>query len=184
MEQSTLTVLRQLVVVAVATGVLFRRGSSCGLTCSATGVPLGLRSTCWPCGYSMQWNKPCRPWGEAKQESGCPTVGMKGRVPFEAGDALLALPIASTAGTFLLPPFWQFAVEQIEVEAKTQIQCCEATADAKYLHGRPGRVQELLQDEELLLVFKQVGVCYPRIILYVFVVVLISVPVCSLIRCV
>ena len=87
-------------------------------TCSATGVPLGLRSTCWPCGYSMQWNKPCRPWGEAKQESGCPTVGMKGRVPFEAGDALLALPIASTAGTFLLPPFWQFAVEQIEVEVK------------------------------------------------------------------
>ena len=87
-------------------------------TCSATGVPLGLRSTCWPCGYSMQWNKPCRPWGEAKQESGCPMVGMKGRVPFEAGDALLALPIASTAGTFLLPPFWQFAVEQIEVEVK------------------------------------------------------------------
>ena len=31
MEQSILTVLRQLVVVAVATGVLFRRGSSCGL---------------------------------------------------------------------------------------------------------------------------------------------------------
>ena len=54
----------------------------------------------------------------AKQESGCPMVGMKGRVPFEAGDALLALPIASTAGTFLLPPFWQFAVEQIEVEVK------------------------------------------------------------------
>ena len=47
-------------------------------------------------------------------------------------------------------------------------------------------MQELLQDEELLLVFKQVGVCYPRIILYVFVVgvVLKSVPVCSLIRCV
>ena len=45
-------------------------------------------------------------------------------------------------------------------------------------------MQELLQDEELLLVFKQVGVCYPNIILYVFVVVLISVPVCSLIRCV
>ncbi len=152
-------------------------------------------------------------------------MGMKGRVPFEAGDALLALPIASTAGTFLLPPFWQFAVEQIEVEvkdsnpmlrshcgcqiparetwlcagvtaglssrlrwkSKTQIQCCEATADAKSLHGRPGCVQELLQDEELLLVFKQVGVCYPHIILYVFVVgggVLKSVPVCSLIRCV
>ena len=46
-------------------------------------------------------------------------------------------------------------------------------------------MQELLQDEELLLVFKQVGVCYPRIILYVFVVVVLkSVPVCSLIRCV
>ena len=48
-------------------------------------------------------------------------------------------------------------------------------------------MQELLQDEELLLVFKQVGVCYPRIILYVFVVVVVvlkSVPVCSLIRCV
>ena len=46
-------------------------------------------------------------------------------------------------------------------------------------------MQELLQDEELLLVFKQVGVCYPRIILYVFfVIVLKSVPVCSLIRCV
>ena len=45
-------------------------------------------------------------------------------------------------------------------------------------------MQELLQDEELLLVFKQVGVCYPHIILYVFVVVLKSVPVCSLIRCV
>ena len=29
-------------------------------------------------------------------------------------------------------------------------------------------MQELLQDEELLLVFKQVGVCYPHIILYVF----------------
>ena len=46
-------------------------------------------------------------------------------------------------------------------------------------------MQELLQDEELLLVFKQVGVCYPHIILYVFVVVVLeSVPVCSLIRCV
>ena len=69
--------------------------------------------------------------------------------------------------------------------SKTQIQCCEATAYAKSLHGRPGCVKELLQDEELLLVFKQVGVCYPRIILYVFVVVVLkSVPVCSLIRCV
>ena len=46
-------------------------------------------------------------------------------------------------------------------------------------------MQELLQDEELLLVFKQVGVCYPHVILYVFVVVVLkSVPVCSLIRCV
>ncbi len=63
-------------------------------------------------------------------------------------------------------------------KSKTQIQCCEATADAKSLHGRPGCVQELLRDEELLLVFKQVGVCYPRIILYVFVVVVVlkSVP--------
>ena len=68
-------------------------------------------------------------------------------------------------------------------KSKTQIQCCEATADARSLHGRPGRVQELLQDEELLLVFKQVGVCYSRIILYVFVVVVVfkSVPICSLI---
>jgi len=39
-------------------------------------------------------------------------VGMKGKVPFEAGDALLALPIAATAGMFLLSPFWQFAVSQ------------------------------------------------------------------------
>jgi len=39
-------------------------------------------------------------------------VGMKGKELFEAGDALLALPIASTTGTFLLSPFWQFAVCQ------------------------------------------------------------------------
>ena len=39
-------------------------------------------------------------------------VGMKDKVSFEAGDALLALPITSTAGMFLLSPFWQFAVSQ------------------------------------------------------------------------
>ena len=76
-------------------------------------------------------------------------------------------------------------LSRLRWKSKTQIQCCKATADAKSLHGRPGRVQELLQEEELLLVFKQVGVCYPHIILYVFVVVVLkSVPVCSLIRCV
>ena len=100
-------------------------------------------------GTACNGTNPAGPGERQSRRVAAPRWGMKGRVPFEAGDALLALPIASTAGTFLLPPFWQFAVEQIEVEAKTQIQCCEATADAKSLHGRPGRVQELLRDEEL-----------------------------------
>lgn len=48
---------------------------------------------------------------------------------------------------------------------KNQIQYCRATADAKSTQRRTGCVQELLQDE-LLLVIKQVAVCYPYTILY------------------
>lgn len=39
-------------------------------------------------------------------------VGTRGKVHFEARDALLALPIASTAGVVLLSPFWLFAISQ------------------------------------------------------------------------
>ena len=39
-------------------------------------------------------------------------VGERGKEHFEAGDALLALPIESTATTFLLSPFQQFTVSQ------------------------------------------------------------------------
>lgn len=45
-------------------------------------------------------------------------VGERGKVPFEAGDALLALPIASTTGIFLLS-FWRFAVSQGSVNNNT-----------------------------------------------------------------
>lgn len=53
----------------------------------------------------------------------------------------------------------------------------------------PGMEQSILTvlRQLVVVVFKQVGVCYPPIILYVFVVVVVdleSVPVCSLIRCV
>ena len=40
-------------------------------------------------------------------------VGERGKVPFEAGDALLALPIESTTSMFLLSPFWWFAISQV-----------------------------------------------------------------------
>ena len=39
-------------------------------------------------------------------------VGKRGKVHFETGVTLLALPIESTTGTFLLSPFQRFAVSQ------------------------------------------------------------------------
>jgi len=45
-------------------------------------------------------------------------VGERGNVHLEAGDSLLALPIASTANMFLLSPFPQFAVSQESVSNK------------------------------------------------------------------
>jgi len=37
-------------------------------------------------------------------------MGERGNVHLVAGDALLALPIASTASLFLLSPFWWFVI--------------------------------------------------------------------------
>ena len=48
-----------------------------------------------------EWGKhPADP--EKNQSRRGAAVGERGTVPFEAGDALLALPVASTAGEFLL----------------------------------------------------------------------------------
>ena len=53
----------------------------------------------WPCRCGAQVEKhPADPdKNKSKRES---VMGEKGKVHFEAGDALLALPIASTAGVF------------------------------------------------------------------------------------
>ena len=56
---------------------------------------------CWLCGYSVKVEKNLQTLGRIKAgEKLC--WGERGKVHFEAGDALLALPVASTAGEFLL----------------------------------------------------------------------------------
>lgn len=60
-----------------------------GLVFQST-VPLGLCITCWPQRYSVQLEKnPAEP-GENKSRRDA-VVGEKEKVPFKAGDALLAL---------------------------------------------------------------------------------------------
>jgi len=64
---------------------------------------LGSVSHVGPAGTACNGTNPADP-GE-NQSRRVAAVGMKGKVPLEAGDALLALPIASTADMFLLSPF-------------------------------------------------------------------------------
>ena len=46
-------------------------------------------------------------------------MGERGKVHFEKGDALLALPVTSTASIVLLSPFWWFAVSQESISNNT-----------------------------------------------------------------
>ena len=64
---------------------------------SQVDVPLGLCITRWPHGYSMQAEQTLQTLGRMK-------AGESTEVHFEVGDAVLVLPIESTAGMFLLSP--------------------------------------------------------------------------------
>ena len=64
--------------------------------CSTSTWPLGGAEPRW----SSSGKHPADP--EKNQSRRGAAVGERGTVPFEAGDALLALPVASTAGEFLL----------------------------------------------------------------------------------
>lgn len=82
------------------------------------GVPLGLCIMRWPCEYTVQVEKALQILGRIKTGERLRWERVKKR--FEAVDALLALPIGSTASMFLLSAFWEFAISRVH---KLQCTC-------------------------------------------------------------
>ena len=64
-------------------------------------VPLRFCITCWPCGYSVQVEKNPADPGENKSMRQA-VLEEREKAHFEAGDALLTLPIESSTGMLLL----------------------------------------------------------------------------------